>query len=943
MTTTPTLTPHEFVSKWRGDTRKERSVSQEHFIDLCRLIGHQTPGDNRDGTLAFEAGASKSSGGQGWADVWKKNHFAWEYKGPDADLVKAYAQLQQYRDALQNPPLLVVSDIQTIVIHTNFVNTVKRTTTLSLDDLLTPGGLQTLRSVFTNPEALRPTTTTHQVTEEAAREFAKLASLLQRYGEEPQPIAHFLIRLLFCLFAEDTGLLPGGLFTRIIAQTRHRTPEFVAVMKDLFSKMAIGGYFGMERIRHFNGSLFENDTVLALDSEGMDILERVSALDWGSIEPSIFGTLFERSLDPSKRSQLGAHYTSREDIMLIVEPVLMAPLRRKWVVVQEQARKIAAQRDATSGQSQRGKRQNELTRVLVSFIDEIAGTWILDPACGSGNFLYVALKQLLDLEQDVINLGADLGLSRMSSVVGPEQLFGIEINEYAHELAQVTVWIGYLQWLSDHGLGIPEEPILQSLDTIKHMDAILAFDAQGKPYEPEWPKADVIIGNPPFLGGKRMRRELGDYYVNQLRQLYLDRVPGDADLVCYWFEKSRSYIVAHKALRVGLLATQAIRGGLNRRVLERIKETGDIFWAYADWNWVLDGATVHVSMIGFDNGEESERWLDGYLVKAINTNLSSNLDVSQAHVLPENSDIAFVGVAKGGPFELSNSQAQQMLRDIESVNGQSNHQVIRQSMNGADLVGSSRGMWIIDFGISLTEREASEYHVPFDYIYRHVKPYRVTSSLKDLPWWIHQRPRPGMRRALQGLQKYIGTPLVSKHRIFAWISAHILPDQTIIVIAREDDYFLGVVHSKLHEVWTRSKGTQLREAESGFRYSQSTTFETFPFPWAPGTEDQADPRVVAIASAAKRLVELRNAWLNPPDLSEAELKKRTLTNLYNARPDWLAEAHSVLDRAVADAYGWPHDLSDEQILERLLALNLERAAHGGVASGVAKVEEDSED
>ena len=235
---TSPLTPQEFARKWRGDTRKERSVSQEHFIDLCRLVGHQTPGDNRDGTLVFEAGVNKLSGGQGWADVWKQGYFGWEYKGPRADLLKAYQQLQQYRDALLNPPLLVVSDIQTIVIATNFMNTVKQEITLTLDDLATPQGLQTLRDVFTNPNALKPTTTIQQVTEQAAAEFARLAEQLRRYGESPTQTAHYLIRLLFCLFAEDIGLLPNGLFSKIISTTRHKAPAFVAQVKTLFAAMA---------------------------------------------------------------------------------------------------------------------------------------------------------------------------------------------------------------------------------------------------------------------------------------------------------------------------------------------------------------------------------------------------------------------------------------------------------------------------------------------------------------------------------------------------------------------------------------------------------------------------------------------------------------------------------------------------------------------------------
>jgi hypothetical protein len=322
----PTMTPQAFVAKWRGDTRKERSVSQEHFIDLCRLLGHETPGENRDGTLAFEAGADKQRGGQGWADVWKKGFFAWKYKGPHADLDKAYQQLLQYRESLQNPPLLVVSDIQQIVIHTNFTNTVKKVYTFTLDDLLTIQGRRRLHDVFYLPEAFRAPKTPEDVTKEAAAEFAKLATQLRKYGEEPHRIAHFLIRLLFCLFAEDIGLLPAGLFTRLVSQTRSKSTAFAGQLRQLFGAMATGGWFGADEILHFNGRLFDDADVLELDSDGLSILAKVSALDWSSIEPSIPGTLFERSLDPAKRSQFGMHYTSRDDILLIVEPVLMAPL-----------------------------------------------------------------------------------------------------------------------------------------------------------------------------------------------------------------------------------------------------------------------------------------------------------------------------------------------------------------------------------------------------------------------------------------------------------------------------------------------------------------------------------------------------------------------------------------------------------------------------------------
>jgi len=922
------LSPQEFVHKWRDVTLKERSAAQEHFIDVCRLVRHETPAeaDPTGERFAFEAGASKQQGGQGWADVWKKGFFAWEYKGKHADLDKAYQQLLQYREALENPPLLVVSDIERIVIHTNFTNTVKRVEELALDDLLLPEGLTLLRAVFFEPETLRAPQTTEQVTAEAAQEFARLAELLRKYGEDPHRTAHFLIRLLFCLFAEDIGLLPQGLFTRLVSQTRRQASAFAGQMRQLFGAMASGGWFGADPIAHFDGGLFDDDAALDLDSEGMDILTRVSALDWSSIEPSILGTLFERSLDPSKRAQIGAHYTSKEDILLIVEPVLMAPLRRRWAGVQAEALALAEKRDGAKG-GPRTRLENQLSSLLLGFADEVAGVRVLDPACGSGNFLYVALKQLLDLQKEVITFAAEVGLSRFFPSVSPAQLYGIELNDYAHELAQATVWIGYIQWLRENGFGTPSEPILKRLQNIEHMDAILAYDVAGQPVEPAWPEAEVVIGNPPFLGSRKMRKELGDEFVDDLRTLY-DQISGQSDLVCYWFEKARKYIEEKKLQRVGLLATQGIRGGANRDVLERIKQTGDIFWAQSDRDWILDGATVHVSMVGFDDGKEQLRTLDGETVKRINSDLSAKVDLTQASRLQENAGIAFPGTKKYGPFDIDKAKAQEMLNAIGNPNGRPNSDVVKPWVNGSDLAGNGREMWIIDFGVDMPIEKAALYEKPFEYTLQNVKPLRDNDRVERTRknWWLFERTRPEMRAALSKLRRYIATPVTAKHRFFAWLEPSILPDQQLINIAREDDYFFGVLHSRIHELWARAKGSQLREAESGQRYTPTTTFGTFPFPWPPGQEPDGDPRVEAIAEAARELVAKRDGWLNPAGASEQELKKRTLTNLYNQRPTWLALAHRKLDHAVLDAYTWPHDLTDEEILEHLLPLNLARAA-----------------
>jgi len=956
----PILSPQQFVDKWRKATLKESSAAQEHFIDLCHLVGHPTPAeaDPTGQTFAFEAGATKQRGGQGWADVWKKNHFAWEYKGKHKDLDAAYQQLLQYRESLLNPPLLVVCDIEHILVHTNFTNTVKRVVRLTLDDLLTPAGLAHLRAVFEEPERFRAPQTTAEVTQAAAAEFARLADLLRKYGAAPGQVAHFIIRLLFCLFAEDVGLLPAGLFTRLVQQTQQRPAAFAGQLRALFQAMTGGGWFGVDEISHFDGRLFDDAAVIELDSAGLDILARVSTLDWSSIEPSILGTLFERSLDPDKRSQLGAHYTSKADILLIVEPVLMAPLRRRWEAVQAQARDLARRRDEAKSKQTRDHRHAGLTALLTGFAHEIARVRVLDPACGSGNFLYVALHQLLDLWNEVSILSGDLGLPKLLPLTGvapsPEQLHGIEVNAYAHELAQATIWIGYIQWLHQNGFGLPPEPILKPLDTVRRMDAILAYDAQGRPVEPEWPEADVIIGNPPFLGGGKIRGELGDTYTEALFKLYGDRLPNFSDLVCYWFEKARAVIEIGKAKRAGLLATQGIRGGANRRVLERIKETGEIFWAQSDRDWILDGANVHVSMVGFDNGSETDRQLDFRSVPTINPDLTAQVDLTRARVLKENQNIAFVGPSPKVPFDIGSELAREMLTAPPNVNGRPNSDVVRPVVSAIDLVQKPRNLWTIYFG-TMDIEDAAQYEMPFEYVKEHVLPVRKTRR-DDYrgQWWQYARPRPEMQKALECIEsRYVATPRVSKHRIFVWLEPEVLANDGTIVFARDDNYFFGMLHSRIHELWARRQGTQLREAESGFRYTPTTCFETFPFPWPPGQEPPDDPRVQAIAQAARELVDKRAAWLNPlpgppPQAGEGVGGGRTLTNLYNQRPAWLDLAHRKLDAAVLDAYGWPHDpstgsgqvLSDEEILERLLALNLERAKK---QTGIDQAEETSSD
>ncbi|MGH9813957.1 MAG: type IIL restriction-modification enzyme MmeI, partial [Candidatus Acidiferrales bacterium] len=266
-----------------------------------------------------------------------------------------------------------------------------------------------------------------------------------------------------------------------------------------------------------------------------------------------------------------------------------------------------------------------------------------------------------------------------------------------------------------------------------------------------------------------------------------------------------------------------------------------------------------------------------------------------------------------------------MLSAPPNPNGRPNNDVVVPWVNGSDITGRPRGMWIVDFG-TMPEKEAALYEKPFQHVLLEVRPERVRSRTTRSEWWLHERPRPEMRSALSQVERFVITPRVSKHRIFAWQPRGVLPDSATIVFARADDYFIGVLHSRVHELWARAQGTQLREVQSGFRYTPDSTFETFAFPWPPGKEPNDDPRVRNIFVAAKDLVEKRDAWLNPPGASAAELKKRTLTNLYNQHPQWLLDAHQTLDNAVLAAYGWPEGISDPEILEGLLALNQQRAA-----------------
>lgn len=932
------MLPHEFVAKWSKVNLKESAAAQEHFIDLCRLLDHPTRAEaDADGSsFTFEKGAKKNAGGDGFADVWKRGYFGWEYKGRHKSLEAAYQQLLQYREALESSRLLVVCDLDRFEVRTNFTNTVQRIERFATADLTKPEILTILYNVFHDPDKLMPGQAIASITEAAAKEFAQLADRLRERGIEPQRAAHFLTKLIFCLFSEDVGLLPKTHFSNIVQRTVDRPHEFTHYVGELFQAMAMGGTSLLEDIPYFNGNLFADGDVIELTSDELKLVRDAGWYDWTSVEPAIFGTLFERSLDPSKRAQIGAHYTHPDDIRAVVEPVLMEPLRREWEEVRQKVFDLGERQTTARGRSNR-RLEQQMHSALLDYLDRLSKVRVLDPACGSGNFLYISMNFLKDMEKEVITFAGNVGLTLPLYQVTPGQLYGLEVSSYACELAQTAIWIGYIQWHHKNGFPVQRNPILHTLDTIRETDSILDLNDPATPREPDWPDADVIVSNPPFLG-KGLRSRLSDEYVDALFALYGERVPNSSDLCCYWHEKARAMIEAGRVNRAGLLATQSIRGGTNRRVLERIKATGDIFLAYSDREWILEGASVHVTIAGFDDGSEDHRMLDGQPVAAINSNLTAGLDLTKARRLKENLNVCFMGPSSKAPFDIEPSVAQRMLDAPLNPNGRPNSDVVRPVASAVDLTQTPRNKWTIDFGL-LDEARAALYEAPFEYVRANVYPIRTKNRRASYAklWWRYAEPRPGMRSALHGKTRFIATPAHSKHRIFVWMGSQVLCNQGTLVFARDDDYIFGVLHSKIHEVWARGMGTQLREVESGFRYTPTTTFETFPFPWPLGQRVKAAQFVRAIEAAARELNTLREGWLNPPGATDAYLKLRTLTNLYNARPTWLSKAHERLDRAVLDAYGWPTDISDEDVLENLLNLNLQRARDSSL-NGASPVE-----
>ena len=483
------MTPEQFVTKWKAADLKERAAAQSHFNDLCELLDEPKPtdADPKGEWYCFERGATKTTGGEGWADVWKRGCFGWEYKSRGRNLDEAVDQLKRYALALENPPLLIACNLDRFRIVTNWTNAVSARHEFDLDGLREPVNRDKLKWAFAEPERLRPGLTRRHVTEIAAEKFAELATGLRAKGHAPQTVAHFVNRLVFCMFAEDIGLLPNAMFTRMLKEARAAPAEFEPLCRSLFGAMQTGGRLGFERVDWFNGGLFDDDTALPLSRPEIERALDAADMDWSQIDPSIMGTLFERGLDPDKRSQLGAHYTDAEKIMKIIDPVIQRPLEAEWAETKAKIEEQLARAQASRSSSARTRAHNEAS----SSLSRLSRSAPRVPRARPG----LRLRQLpLPRLADAEGLGASRqhrGRSAGSAARVPAGRPGATARDRDQPLRRgarrVSVWIGEIQWMQRNGFGIARNPILRPLDTIECGDAILSADGT----EPEWPPADV--------------------------------------------------------------------------------------------------------------------------------------------------------------------------------------------------------------------------------------------------------------------------------------------------------------------------------------------------------------------------------------------------------------------------------------------------------------------
>jgi len=1031
-----------FIERWQASGAAERANYQLFLTELCDIIGmgHPQPASENPhkNAYVFEKRVPSAHGTTNFIDLYKRSCYVLEAKqGSDKQkrgqpvfseaalqrkkqhkkgmavrgstawdiaMEKARQQAQTYARSLPSeeisngrPPFILVVDVgNTIALYSEFSRTGGNyipypdpsSYRLKLDDLHDTNVRQLLRHVWDDPMSLDPSRRSAKVTQEIAARLAELAKSLEG-STDAETVAQFLMRCLFTMFAEDVGLLPKRSFTQLLDDIRLDPTSFKQMLEHLWATMDEGGFSVILRrkIPKFNGGLFADQTALPLTLEQIELLVEAAKADWHDVEPAIFGTLLERALDPVERHKLGAHYTPRAYVERLVKPTIIEPLQAEWESVQ-----AAALLYAESDQP-----DNAIAEVE-AFHRRLATIRVLDPACGSGNFLYVTLEHLKRLEGEVLNMFEALGQGQMmlemeSVTVSPQQFLGIEVNPRAAAIAELVLWIGYLQWHYRTRVNAPHaEPIIKDFHNIECRDAVLAWDAveplldengqpvtrwdgrttrphhiTGKevpdetaripaykyinPRPAEWPNADYIVGNPPFIGNKRMRLNLGDGYTETLRQVY-KKVPATIDFVMYWWNIAAKIIAMDDAQRFGFITTNSIIQPFNRIVLEPFlndhKKPLSLMFALPDHPWVdsTDGAAVRIAMTVGQSGARS-----GTLAEVISEidDESDEVHVELKHTkgkilsdlrigpnihntvqLEANSHLSGQGVIVLGEGFLLDDIEYVELTNIEP----SALHFIKDYRNGSDLVRRSRGMRIIDLH-GLSEEDLKKYPAIYQRIYNRVRPKRL--EMKDKArrekWWLFGRSNQEIRDAIDGLDRYVATCRTAKHRVFLFLDGNILPDAKIVAVGLNDAYDLGVLSSKIHVVWAMASGAWLGVGNDS-NYNHSICFGKFPFP-DPTEEQKSHIRELAEQlDAHRKRQQVQHPRLTLTDMYNVLEKVRAEETL-NTREQTvheqgliiiLKQLHDDLVEAVFAAYGWPSNLTDEDILQRLVDLNAERAA-----------------
>jgi hypothetical protein len=967
----------------------ERVTSQPFLIDLCDALGVARPDPGR-GDYSFEYPVQTTDKKTGRTtlnriDLYKKDHFILESKHVADDnaaervLGAAYGQAKGYAADLAHapPPFLLVLNVgRTLSVWDKWgggyggLNAARRIDLRRLWER--DEEIEFLRAVWEHPTSLDLSARGRQVTRGLAEKLAQLSASLEKGGLESERVARFLIRCVFTMFAEDVELLQAKPFQEIIEGNQRNPAEFRLAMEDLWQKMDRGERFGSKKLLRFNGHFFHEAEALELAPAALAVLAEAARADWRNVEPTIFGTLLTRALDPVERHRLGAEYTPREYVERVVRQTVDEPLRDQWRPVLAEVRQLR--------ESAKKKDRDAALGRLRDFHRWMRELRFLDPACGSGNFLYVMLHMVKRVELEVLlEIEAITGSPELRiDDVGPWQFHGIEVKPWAREIAELTLWIGYHQFFKEHHKGVdPPEPVLKDTGTLERRDAVLAWDeiidvreksrpdptprishpVTGKlvpdpdvrlPYfayvnarQAPWPQADFIAGNPPYIGQGRMRDAFGSGYVDALRATYQD-VPDTADLVMYWWYRAAEEVASGRTIRAGLITTNTIVQKQNRSLIEAAARRGvRVTWAVADHPWVDEAgaADVRVAMtvmtlnppsgtlVRVDNDANV---LGEITVDRLNIDLSAHADVAKTAAIPlaSNGGLASPGFKLHGAGFIVTAAEAQRLFEIDDTH----RDILKPYLNGRDLASRPRGVFVIDFGLK-TEQEAREYPVLYDLVRTHVKPERDANNRAAYRefWWRFGEPRREFRTALDGLRRYIATGETAKHRFFVFLGADVAPDNMLICIASEDAFDLGTLSSRIHVEWALAAGGRLGVGNDP-RYNKTVCFDPFPFP------DPAPELRSRIAARAEQLDKYRKDAL-------ARDERVTITATYRftyivifypaltpkereihqiAACGVLKDIHDELDRLVAEAYGWPWPMEREEILERLVALHDER-------------------